>query len=163
MAPSLTFYYLVWQIVGCGVAMALSGLVTVIALFILKFTLGLQVSENTEDHGLDQKYHVEEAYNLGEQMVELEESSTTTTPSNSGTSPTFNATTSQDLLLSNKVQSPSDPRHSVSKPHATKQVSHVESSAEQSEEPSSSQQQSISQQQSSSNQSSEEASDSSDS
>ncbi len=152
----------VWQIVACGVAMALSGLITAVTLLILKATLGLQVSENTEDHGLDSKYHEEEAYHLGEPLVELHsESSSTTSPSHSGTSPTL--VNSQDHLLKNNVQA----QQSNSRPvvnTGTKQVAQpVESSQEQSEEQSSSQQQQSSSQQSSSNQSSEEASDSSDS
>lgn len=146
--------------------MALSGIITAVTLLILKATLGLQVSENTEDHGLDSKYHEEEAYHLDEAMVELHsDSSATSTPSHSTASPTLVLATSQDLLLSPAVESPANPRKSIgsrqslgSKPvQAAKQVSHVESSAEQSEEASSSQQQSSSQQSTSS---SEESSDS---
>jgi len=52
------------QLLACIVAMALSGFVTAACLFILKATpLHIVVSLDTENVGLDKKYHSEKAYN----------------------------------------------------------------------------------------------------
>jgi Amt family ammonium transporter len=51
------------QIKAVGVTVVWSGVVAFVALFIAKVTVGLRVSEDEENSGLDITYHGEEAYN----------------------------------------------------------------------------------------------------
>lgn len=51
------------QIMSVGVTVIWSGVVSFIALYIAKVTVGLRVSEDEEHSGLDITYHGEEAYN----------------------------------------------------------------------------------------------------
>jgi len=52
------------QFLACVVAGALACAVTAIVFVVLKYTIGIQVTEDTEHEGLDKKYHAENAYNI---------------------------------------------------------------------------------------------------
>jgi Amt family ammonium transporter len=52
------------QALGVGATLIYTGVVTAIILFLLKFTIGLRVSEEEETEGLDLSQHDERAYNL---------------------------------------------------------------------------------------------------
>ena len=54
------------QALGAGAVLAYSFVVTLILAFILKFTLGLRVSEDAEVQGIDQDQHAESAYEYGD-------------------------------------------------------------------------------------------------
>ncbi len=54
------------QALANGVTIIYSGIVTALILLALKATIGIRVSEDTEDSGLDSAEHAETAYNTGE-------------------------------------------------------------------------------------------------
>lgn len=54
------------QALGAGAVLGYSFVVTLILAFILKFTLGLRVSEDAEVQGIDQDQHAESAYEYGD-------------------------------------------------------------------------------------------------
>lgn len=58
------------QAIANGVTIVYSGIVTALLLLALKATIGIRVSEETEDSGLDLAQHAEAAYNTGEVTME---------------------------------------------------------------------------------------------
>jgi len=74
--PNGAFYgnplLLAIQLLACVVAAAVAAIVTAIVLIILKYTIGIQVSDKTEHSGLDMKYHAETAYKNGNgELIDL--------------------------------------------------------------------------------------------
>lgn len=59
-----SFFQITTQIMGVGVAIGWSALVSILLFGILKYTIGLRVSDDTEEKGLDHVLHGEKAYDM---------------------------------------------------------------------------------------------------
>ena len=72
MFPGGSYYYaeiiageaspLMNQIMAVGITVLFSGIASLVILYVVKFTIGLRVTETEEEEGLDLTQHGEEAY-----------------------------------------------------------------------------------------------------